>query len=70
MYNAETGIKLRIIDNVDVMVIILILLEYVNVSLLVNWVFIIQLTELLQQLCQVGCGQGGGHEGEQQPLKL
>ena len=39
MYNAETGIKLRIIDNVDVMVIILILLEYVNVSLLVNRFF-------------------------------
>ena len=51
MYNAETGIKLRIIDNVDVKVIILILLEYVIVNLLVNWVFIIQLTELLQQLC-------------------
>ena len=52
------------------MVIILILLENVNVSLLVDWFFIIQLTELLQQLCQVGCGQGGGLEGEQQPVRL
>ena len=59
MYNAETGVNLRIIDNMDVLVIMLILLEHVNVSLLVHWFFIIQLTELLQQLCQVGCGQAG-----------